>query len=209
MFITLGVDLSLAANQEGIHKIQKIVVAVQQQIYRLEGSLNKLVMDDKGSTMIVIFGLPPYAHDDDASRAIYAGFNMIKALSKIEETYCNIGIASGECFCGIVGGSGSRKEFSVLGDIVNLSARIMGAMKGQKNEITCDQNTRMMAENNFSFTYAQHHELKGKSISTPFYKPVDPRRHTEEYHHRFMPVEHFLKPHQNPLIIPRDEKDEH
>lgn len=90
-------------------------------------------MDDKGSTLIVIFGLPPFAHDDDAARAIFTGFNMIKALQRIEGTYCNVGIASGECFAGIVGGSGSRMEFSVLGDIVNLGARIMGELKGKKN----------------------------------------------------------------------------
>lgn len=87
-------------------------------------------MDDKGSTLICIWGLPPLSNRDDASRAILTGFNMIKALSAIKGTYCNIGIASGECFCGIVGTSGSRKEFSVLGDIVNLAARIMGSLKG-------------------------------------------------------------------------------
>lgn len=27
-----------------------------------EGSLNKLLMDDKGSTLIVVFGLPPVSH---------------------------------------------------------------------------------------------------------------------------------------------------
>ncbi len=27
-----------------------------------EGSLNKLLMDDKGSTLIVCFGLPPLKH---------------------------------------------------------------------------------------------------------------------------------------------------
>lgn len=111
-------------------------------------------MDDKGSTLIVIFGLPPFAHHDDASRAIFAGFNMIKALSKIDNTYCNVGIASGECFSGIVGGSGSRKEFSVLGDIVNLAARIMGSLSKKRNQIVCDLNTRMMAANNFQFIYA-------------------------------------------------------
>lgn len=27
-----------------------------------EGSLNKLLMDDKGSSLIVVFGLPPVSH---------------------------------------------------------------------------------------------------------------------------------------------------
>ena len=94
--------------------------------------MNKLVMDDKGSTLICIWGLLPMAHEDDAARALLAGFNIIKALNEQEGVYCNIGVSSGECFAGVVGTSGSRKEFSVLGDIVNLSARIMGWIKTTK-----------------------------------------------------------------------------
>lgn len=134
-------------------------------------------MDDKGSTLICLWGLLPFAHDDDAARALLAGYNMIKALNEIEDTYCRIGVSSGECFSGVVGTSGSRKEFSVLGDIVNLAARIMGTIKGQglKNEIRCDLNTRILAANFFDFTYSGHYELKGKSISIPFYKAWNPK----------------------------------
>ena len=65
---------------------------------------------------------------------------MIRALKKVGGTYCNIGVSSGECFAGIVGTSGSRKEFSVLGDVVNLAARIMGSIKvmGKINKVKCD-----------------------------------------------------------------------
>lgn len=65
------------------------------------------------------------AHTDDAQRAILTAFNLRRALKKIEKTWCNVGIASGDVFSGVVGTSGSRKEFSVLGDVVNLAARIM------------------------------------------------------------------------------------
>jgi len=82
-------------------------------------------MDDKGSTLICIWGLSPWAHTDDPVRAILTALNMRKALAKIDGTWCNIGIATGEVFCGVVGTSGNRKEFSVLGDTVNLAARIM------------------------------------------------------------------------------------
>lgn len=52
MFASLGVDLSSAKSPEGMDKIQKIVTTIQKIVYRMEGSLNKLVMDDKGSTLI-------------------------------------------------------------------------------------------------------------------------------------------------------------
>ena len=162
-------------------------------------------MDDKGSTLICLWGLLPFAHDDDASRAILAGFNMIKALNKIDNTYCNIGVASGEVFSGVVGTSGSRKEFSVLGDVVNLAARIMGTIKGQglKNEIRCDLNTRMLASNCFDFHYTSHYELKGKSISIPFYKPLNPWLKHSQACHKILPPDQFLQVHQNPLNFDR------
>ena len=129
MFVSLGVDLTSAYSDSGIGKIQLILENVQQMVYRMEGTLNKLMMDDKGSTLICLWGLLPLAMEDDASRAILSGMNMIKALNQINGTYCNVGISSGECFSGVVGTSGSRKEFSVLGDVVNLAARMMGSLK--------------------------------------------------------------------------------
>jgi len=41
-----------------------------------EGSLNKLLMDDKGSTLIVVFGLPPMTHQDDPVRAVMSAFTL-------------------------------------------------------------------------------------------------------------------------------------
>jgi adenylate cyclase 10 len=78
MFASLGVELSSAETKEGLDHIQNIVTTVQEQVYRLQGSLNKLVMDDKGSTLICLWGLTPFSHEDDAARAILTGFNIIE-----------------------------------------------------------------------------------------------------------------------------------
>ena len=85
-----------------------------------EGSLNKFLMDDKGSTLIVVFGLPPMSHQNDAERAVLCGFSLRRELERIK-CKCSIGIATGTVFAGVVGTSGSRREYSVIGDSVNLS----------------------------------------------------------------------------------------
>lgn len=148
MFASLGVELSSAETKQGMMKIQKIVTCVQEQVYRHGGSVNKLVMDDKGSTLICLWGLVPMAHGDDASRAILTAINTRRELQKLDNTWCNIGISSGEMFSGVVGTSGGRKEFSVLGDVANLAARIMAfQMKTTKGKIRCDLNTKTLASN--------------------------------------------------------------
>ena len=115
MFASLGIDLSNATTAEGLQHIQETVVTVQKCVYELEGSLNKLVMDDKGSTLICVWGLSPLSHDDDAVRTVLCGLNIRKRLMAKVKCECNIGISTGIVFSGVVGTSGSRKEFSVIG----------------------------------------------------------------------------------------------
>ena len=176
MFASLGVDLSSASSREGMNKIQKIVTKVQQMVYRLEGSVNKLVLDDKGSTLICVWGLCPMAHADDPQRAILTALNMKRELLTVDNTWCNVGIATGDVFSGVVGTSGSRKEFSVLGDTVNLAARIMfwPMKKKATGAINCCLRTKNEAMNQISFLYGGHCEFKGKSISIPIFEIQDP-----------------------------------
>lgn len=168
-------------------------------------------MDDKGSTMVILWGLSPVAKSDDAVRAINTGFGMRRELQKQHKTWCNIGISSGEMFSGIVGTSGGRKEFSVLGDIVNLSARMMAWAKprGMKDTVMVDFNTRMLASNTFSFKYHGHSEFKGKTASLPVYEPLEIEiEENKDIDRKMLYPNAYLKPHMNPLRIERDSKQE-
>jgi hypothetical protein len=39
-------------------------------------SVNKFLLDDKGTTLIACFGLPPFAHVDDPTRALFAAVQL-------------------------------------------------------------------------------------------------------------------------------------
>ena len=128
---------------------------------------------------------------------------MRKALKNVDKTWCNVGIASGDVFSGVVGTSGSRKEFSVLGDVVNLAARIMFWPKKlkQKGKINCDLRTMNEAMSQISFKYGGHCEFKGKSISIPIFEPIDPAYEYIIEKGKTIAPQSYLKLCYNPLIV--------
>ena len=172
MFLNLGIDLSDAKTVPGLKRIQLVIVTVQKCVYKYQGSLNKLLMDDKGSTLIVIFGLPPMAHQDDPVRATLTAIDLIKDLKAIE-CACSIGITTGLVFAGVVGTSGSRREYSILGDSVNLAARLMQAACGEKQKkIFVDEITRKEAQCKLAFRFVKKATVKGKTNEISFFEPV-------------------------------------
>ena len=89
------------------------------------------------------------AHQNDPVRAVLAALELVRALSRLG-CACSIGITTGVVYAGVVGTSGSRREYSVLGDSVNLSARFMQAACAQpQSKILLDEATRREAEYKF------------------------------------------------------------
>lgn len=73
-----------------------------------------------------------------------------------------MGITTGVAFCGVVG-STTRKEYSVLGDTVNLSARLMSHACKHGGGVYCDSATRKGAGGTLQFQELSHIKVKGKS----------------------------------------------
>jgi adenylate cyclase len=90
-----------------------------------QGVIDKFI----GDGALVIFGAPePRA--DDAARALAFGRDLARRISRWDEkrgreepVRIGIGAHVGEIFCGLIGDE-ERLEFTVLGDTVNIAARI-------------------------------------------------------------------------------------
>jgi class 3 adenylate cyclase len=86
-----------------------------------------------GDGLMALFGLPT-AHGDDADRAVAAARNMQRALALLSERpespplRVGIGVCTGPVVAGQIG-SPDRMNYTVIGEAVNLAARLEGATK--------------------------------------------------------------------------------
>jgi class 3 adenylate cyclase len=117
--------------EQSLQQLQSIMKVVTGALEHYEGGLRQFIVDDKGTVLIAVFGMPTLSHEDDASRGVKAAMEMHQSLKKKSilimeivflrllsndiETY--IGVTTGTAFCGSVG-SASRCEYSVVGDAV-------------------------------------------------------------------------------------------
>jgi len=90
----------------------------------------------------------------------------------------HVGVATGHCWCGVVGGE-SRREYTVLGDVVNLSARLMG--KAAINGVLVDSTTKEMASQVLQFEDGGELTLKGKAAPVQAFRFVGLRRGLSHY----------------------------
>ncbi len=150
---------------------QTVMVPLQNALYRYEGSVDKLSMDFAGLTMIAALGLPPLSHEDDAVRAVLAAVEMRAKLKELG-LGSNIGITTGRAFCGAVG-SAARREYTMIGDTVNLAARLMQASDGL---ILCDGETYQSCQARIEFAPLERIRVKGKADPIAVYSPRGEKR---------------------------------
>src|SRR5262249_54660088 len=148
---------------------QTVLAATQEELYHYEGSLNKLSVDEKGVTLVAALGLPPLSHEDDELRGVLAGLAIHARLQQLGWP-CSVGVTTGQVFCGTVGND-TRCEYTVIGDVVNLSARLMQAAHGG---ILCDAATRQAVGDRLPWEALPPVSVKGKEEPVAVFRPLAP-----------------------------------
>ncbi len=156
-------DLTPAA----LKQIHSCTQTIQSILFQYEGTLRKVMMDDKGLVAIAAFGLPPVSHEDDTVRGVQAAQEIQVRLRSLGFD-AKIGVTTGRVYCGTVG-SECRREYTVLGDAVNLSARLMQAAT---NDILCDETTYQAAKKTLQFESLAPIRVKGKAQPIQIYRPT-------------------------------------
>ncbi|MGH2524578.1 MAG: AAA family ATPase, partial [Anaerolineales bacterium] len=146
--------------------------------------VNKMDLYDHGDKLLAFFGAP-VAHEDDPERAVRAALAMQETLTKDREAgrkteeppssaalRQQIGLSYGYVFAGYVGADWQR-EYTVMGDEVNLAARLMSV--AELGSVTVSQNVRRKVQTLFDLTPHGTVKLKGKSAPTPIFSVAGPR----------------------------------
>jgi class 3 adenylate cyclase len=137
------------------------------------GYLNKFDISDKGERAIVAFGFPR-AMEDEEKRAVLFGYEMLNNnFIKKQSIDLRIGINNGFVFSGPVG-SDLRREYTVMGDAVNLAARI--ASSASKGELLVSESVFNNIFGLFECKAKKQKKVKGKREKMRFYRVLNKKR---------------------------------
>ncbi len=139
------------------------------------GTLDKYI----GDALMAYFGAP-LAQPDHAERAVRCALAMQRGLVSLnaERSSRNepalamgIGVHSGKVIVGDIG-SPARREYTAIGDTVNVAARIEDLTKGGRAPILVSEETRRRVGDRLAFTDGGAAEIRGKAAPMRCYMPI-------------------------------------
>jgi class 3 adenylate cyclase len=131
-----------------------------------------------GDGVMAVWGAP-YASDRDAEKAVHAALALIESLndyarkSKIHDTEklnLRVGVNSGEVFAGYVG---TKNEYTVIGDTVNVAARLEQA--AEPGTTIVGEATGQLIRSIFEIKELSPIQAKGKTEPIKAYKIIGTR----------------------------------
>lgn len=143
-------------------------------IKKYGGSIDKFM----GDAIMAIFGAP-ISYVDNADRSLKAALEMISILPEIDYSVLNfpegmtldigIGIHCGEVIVGNIGCK-DKRDYTVIGDTVNLASRLEGLTKKYGAKIIISEGLKKELKENFNLLQVDTVKVKGKKLGVQIYK---------------------------------------
>ena len=141
-------------------------------VFRHGGSLDKFIGD-----CIMAFWGAPLDDPEHARHAVEAALEMAEVLQRFKQELgeqdadfdVGIGIHSGPAVVGLIG-SEQRREYTAIGDTVNLGSRIEGLTKGV-SRILVSGDTMKLCGDAFDFKSFGSYKVKGRDQEVELFAP--------------------------------------
>ena len=182
IFCCLAIEGGSGATEEDAHHdaelYDNIFRKMQRRIYSYDGTIRQFLVDDKGMVLIACYGL--VAHENDAERATRCSMDIASDMQQIGIS-SSAGVSTGQVFCGLIGGE-TRCEYALIGDVVNMAARLMASTQG---EIRCDLETYTRSCKRVVFEHLEPIVVKGKTSKVKVFKvSLEPAESINRNHKR-------------------------
>ncbi|MGB0839072.1 MAG: tetratricopeptide repeat protein [Chitinophagales bacterium] len=158
---------------EGVETYEKInlfALIVLNLTTQFGAYFNSIEYGDKGGVMICFFGAP-LAHENDLERALSFALIVKREAARRDELQglkIKIGITTGKAYAGFIGGA-ERCEYTAIGNIVNLSVRLMMAAEWGAIRIT----EQIAQTSGFEYRYKGDLKYKGFQDPIPSYELIN------------------------------------
>ncbi|KAI8987603.1 hypothetical protein BDF20DRAFT_277734 [Mycotypha africana] len=159
MFISLG-KLN-PATPEGLSIAQKATYTTIRILIKYEGILQQFAVDDKGATLLAVFGLPPLSHEREAVFAAKAAIELRDDFKDFLDDFA-ISLSTGVIFNSVLPqGNPYRRDPAIAGDTIILAVRMLKFPFSQKG-IVCDFATKQQIGRTCEFVDFGEKFVKGK-----------------------------------------------
>jgi adenylate cyclase len=159
-----------AAASEVVATINRLFERAVPIIRDHGGHVDKFV----GDGLLAVFGAPR-RQGDHADQAFAAALEIERAVADEfgDELTIGVGLNSGRVVAGNVGGAG-RFEFSVIGDTVNVAARVEAATRKTGDAVLVSEHTRALLSEDVAASLEQRPAvpLKGKTEEVALFAPA-------------------------------------
>lgn len=169
--------------EELVHLLNEYLTAMTDIILSHGGTVDKY----EGDAIVAFFGAP-IPHQDHALRCCRAAVDMQKKLNKLREHWqehgfptilTRMGINTGPAVVGNMG-SQQRMDYTMMGDTVNLAARLEGANKAYGSYTMISQATYDYVKEDFLTRKLDLLQVVGKTEPIAVYELIDRRGHADQ-----------------------------
>ncbi|MDC0834491.1 adenylate/guanylate cyclase domain-containing protein, partial [Geitlerinema sp. CS-897] len=148
-----------------------------EAVFNFEGTLDKFI----GDALMAVFGAPLPLTENHGWMAIRSALDMRRRLEEFNQhriienqpkINIGIGVSSGEVVSGNIG-SQKRMDYTVIGDGVNLSARLESLTKEYGCDIIISEHTYNLCADRLWVRELDKIRVKGKNQAVKIYELID------------------------------------
>jgi len=178
--------------------MNEYLTAMTDILLHRHGTLDKYIGD-----AIVAFWGAPVPVDDQEYQACMTALEMEKQLVVFREKWSTdgdwpeivqnirhrVGLNSGELVTGNMG-SKMRMNYTMMGDMVNIAARLESSAKQYGIYIQVGENAYNAVEDQFEWRILDHVRVKGKKLPVKVFELLSEKGKLDEVHSKVLPIFH-------------------